>query len=103
MTNQHPLTNEICEEISSCIKAIKLLYQMDLPDPYVSSRDIADDLRSAADWQLEQVVEWLRNNLDSGCYLTSVGYPGEGYRDEIDTYEVVDDLKKAMRPTGEQQ
>ena len=96
MTNQHPLTNEICEEISSCIKAIKLLYQMDLPDPYVSSRDIADDLRSAADWQLEQVTNWLRNNLNS-WYLTPVGYTGH----EIDVDVVLEDLQDAMRPTQE--
>ena len=42
-----------------------------------------DDLRSAADWQLEQVVEWLKDELY--------------YRSDIDP-NLLSDLKKAMRP-----
>jgi len=86
----HPLTDKICRVIEA-----------DLVRKWGFDYDDYMCMRAGADWQLEQVVEWLRNNLDSGCYLTSVGYPGKGYRDEIDTYEVVEDLQKAMRPTQE--
>ena len=60
-----------------------------------------NDLRRSADWQLDQVVEWLRNNLNER-YIDDRGdclplAPG------IYLEEVIDDLKKAMRPTGEQQ
>jgi hypothetical protein len=50
-------------------------------------------MRAAADWQLKQVIEWLKNELPSGYpYL-------EGYSDsEIDVDGVLNDLKKAMRP-----
>lgn len=40
-------------------------------------------MQAAADWQLEQVLIWLDNEL-----LT----------DEIDVDDVLEDLKKAMRP-----
>jgi hypothetical protein len=55
-----------------------------------------EDLRATADWQLEQVKEWLRNNLRFGGYLTPVRYADV---DEIDVDEVIEDLQKAMRPT----
>ena len=47
-----------------------------------------DDLRSAADWQLEQVVEWLKDELY--------------YRSDIDP-NLLSDLKQAMRPQEDNQ
>jgi hypothetical protein len=56
-----------------------------------------DDLRTAADWQLEEVIEWLRNNLDESYIWADVCPPG------IDAESVIIDLKKAMRPTTTQE
>ena len=53
-----------------------------------------DNMRAAADWQLEQVIEWLRHNLGS-VPLDPVGYSGH----EIDVDYVIEDLREAMRPT----
>ena len=47
-----------------------------------------DDLRSAADWQLEQVIEWLKDELY--------------YRSDIDP-NLHSDLKKAMRSQEDKQ
>ena len=67
----HPLTDEICKSIAVCY-------------PYNNRIDIEDcghltDMRAAADWQLEQVVEWLKDELDYDPNLLL-------------------DLKEAMRP-----
>jgi hypothetical protein len=55
-------------------------------------------MRAAADWQLEQVIEWLTENL---CYIQEDGLVryvyGDGFA-TIATHEVVRDLKKAMLP-----
>ena len=45
----HPLTDEIIEEIAQ--------FEPDLTDPLRLNR--THDMRSAADWQLEQVIEWI--------------------------------------------
>lgn len=50
--------------------------------------------RAGADWQLKQVIEWIKNELGSGGYLQPKGYYGH----EIDVDDVIEDLKKAMRP-----
>ena len=47
-----------------------------------------NDLRAAADWQLEQVIEWLRDSLQDHRY-SGVG---------IDVDYVIEDLREAMRP-----
>ena len=65
---QHPLTDEMC-------------YQMSLENWGMGLSN--DNMRSAADWQLEQVIEWLKDELD--------------YRSDIDP-NLLSDLKKAMRP-----
>jgi hypothetical protein len=61
---------------------------------------VEEDLLSAADLQLEQVKEWLRNNLNF-WYLkpTEVGHSCH----EIDVDKVVEDLQKAMRPAETQE
>jgi len=45
-------------------------------------------MRAAADWQLEQVIEWLKDELD--------------YRSDIDP-NLLSDLKKAMRPQQQEE
>jgi|TARA_B100000073_G_scaffold318481_1_gene296642 hypothetical protein len=71
MTKQHPLTDEIIE---------KKIFE--------SGQSIFDDIRSAydegADWQLEQVIEWLEETEYDQYWHNKILY--------------TDDLKKAMRP-----
>lgn len=66
MTNQHPLTDEI---IVKLIGDRNLFYCL-----------TEDDMRAAADWQLEQVLEWSYRFL---------------YPDQVNA------LKEAMRPEQE--
>ena len=46
---QHPLTDEICED---------LIFRRNLYD-----NNLQGFMRNAADWQLDQVIEWLHDNL----------------------------------------
>ena len=77
MTNQHPLTDDI-------IRYDKKLGCQDFGTWIYTE----NDLRAAADWQLEQVKEWLRNNLH--FMPPSVDY-------------IVENLQEAMRPTTTQE
>jgi len=98
MTEQHPLTDETCEDLSSCIT---ILTAPGDPDPYICPQYIADDMRAAADWQLKQVIEWLKSNLHQEYYLEyswDSEYRNKGVA-EIDVDSVVEDLREAMRPT----
>ena len=76
MTDQHPLTDEICDGLVHF---------------HLESRHDYFEMRAAADWQLEQVIEWLESNTDdyvgAGCYFLTESF--------------LDDFKKAMRPTLE--
>jgi hypothetical protein len=68
----HPLTDEMIEEI----------WEKTGPcDPaYFGERHPSpEEMRNAADWQLEQVIEWLKDELDYDPNLLL-------------------DLKEAMRP-----
>ena len=47
MTDQHPLTDEVIEEIA----------HSGYIDDYGRYNYAADDMRAAADWQLEQVIQ----------------------------------------------
>ncbi len=77
---EHPLTDE-------------LLQQIGCSNPRARVFD-AQAMRTAADWQLEQAVEWLKNcNMDH-----SLSYDGE-YRS--DRYLVVNAFREAMRPQEE--
>ena len=78
----HPLSDEICLEITN--------------RPYMTDAR-KDDMRAAADWQLEQVMKWLRNNLDESYVWAEVMAPG------IDVESVVIGLKQAMRPTTQEE
>tara|TARA_R100000734_G_C3290777_1_gene82623 strand:- start:52 stop:315 length:264 start_codon:yes stop_codon:yes gene_type:complete len=54
---------------------------------------ICDDMRAAADWQLEQVLGWLDENLSN--YTDN-----EYFGDLKDLNSLEDDLKQAMRLEG---
>ena len=72
MTDQHPLTDETCERISlRCASTTTSLER--------------NNMRAAADWQLEQVIAWLD---DTDC---------------DDPQETAQRLKQAMRPTTTQE
>ncbi len=73
----HPLTDEICDQIQDSIHPC---------DP--------ENMRAAADWQLEQVFEWIKSELGRGCYLNPLGYEDH----EVDVEYVLEDLEEAMRP-----
>ena len=77
MTDKHPLTDEMCEEIQL----------------HAFSQSDEDCMRGAADWQLKQVTKWLKSNtadyVGAGCYFLTESF--------------LDDFKKAMRPTTTQE
>lgn len=53
-----------------------------------------DGMRAAADWQLEQVMEWLDEHLTN--------YSDDAYRGSCESINDLEDhLKKAMRTTQE--
>ena len=45
---KHPLTDEMCEDL------------MQRTSKYPYTDDVIEDMRTAADWQLEQVTKWLK-------------------------------------------
>ena len=53
MTNHHPLTDEKARSLFSFERLL------DMSQPL----EIEDCMRTAADWQLEQVMEWLDEHL----------------------------------------
>ena len=63
----HPLTDELIEEIAQ--------FEPDLTDPLRDNR--TNDMRSAADWQLKQVINWCSKYVHT---------------------KSVDALREAMRP-----
>ena len=74
----HPLTDEICrEEIAESM--------IDFPNRFP---DAHDHMRAGADWQLEQVINWIKRN----------GQDYFGLDVFITSDEFIADLKKAMRP-----
>ena len=78
----HPLTNE---------KAINLFPWEQLIDTS-NSFATQDAMRTAADWQLEQVMTWLEENLSN--------YADDGYFAPF--WELKPDLEEAMRPQEEE-
>ena len=80
----HPLTDEILEQEQF--------------RSYLLSKDVEelwhtrDDMRAAADWQLEQVIEWIRVAIyekSADCFINIWSLPEE--------------LKEAMRPPEDDQ
>ena len=91
MTDQHPLTDELCEELpgASCIT---ILTAPGDPDPYLCPQYIADDMRAAANWQLEQVIEWWKTFLNR---TEMIPPPVVNL--------IIEDFKQEMRPTTTQE
>jgi hypothetical protein len=55
--------------------------------------------RAAADWQLEQVIEWLKVNLMKHDFHEGYAYLYDDCSNaEIEVDKVLEDLKQAMRP-----
>ena len=77
----HPLTDDLCHQIAE-------LWPPEDAAEY-------DNMRSAADWQLEQVIKWLGKNLSN---YTDDSYLG----DMSPLHRLDDDLKEAMRPTTQE-
>ena len=73
MTDQHPLTDEICDQIQDSVHPC---------DP--------ENMRTAADWQLEQVITAWEQCLES---------PRTDIQDLLDFGQKL----KAMRPTTTQE
>ena len=93
MTDQHPLTEGLCCQLWQDNKDNWLKLQ----EPCPATRRV---MRAAADWQLEQVIEWIRENLwieenDLPRYLNNTT-PEEGA--VIDEWKIIFNLKEAMRP-----
>jgi len=88
----HPLTDAICEELADtedrpyAFRYCRLTYIEMI------------NMRAAADWQLEQVIEWIRRHpwVGSDC-------PIYDFEDEQDRSQLITDLRKAMRPTTTQE
>ena len=91
MTDQHPLTDEICEELSSCITILK---SGDV-DPYISPFDVECDMRAGADWQLQKVNDFFDN------YRKTVTEMNPGYIPSLT--ELLSLMNQAMRPTTTQE
>ena len=85
---KHPLTDKIIEE-ELLDDQDELLYRTCFPQSYYEG-----DFRAGADWQLEQVMKWLKSQKD---------YPGSDYYD-LSTLESIEcSLRQAMRPTNTQE
>ena len=77
----HPLTYEIMDKIHG-------------DEPGYSNPYDEDDMRAAADWQLEWVIEWIKR------YRPEDGDgPIYDFVDGQDRLKLITDLRKAMRPT----
>ena len=85
MTEQHPLTDEMCKKISRFgARSYLSMTQFSLDErARMMELDVYYDMRAAADWQLEQCIDWLE---DTDC---------------DDPQETAQRLRKAMRPTQE--
>jgi len=93
----HPLTNEICDEIQESIwtqEAIRVEVSADeykafYMDDLVSTRQLEHlCIRAAADWQLEQVINWIKRN----------GQDYFGLDVFITSDEFIAGLREVMRP-----
>jgi len=87
----HPLTDAICEELADT---------EDRPFTHIEMDNMRAAYDKGAEDRLEQITEWLRKNLPQTLYLEPIGYIE--YKKE-DRLRLIDDLKKAMRPTNTQE
>ena len=82
MTNQHPLTDELLQQIGCSNPRARVFDTQAMRTAYDIGREA----------QLEQVIEWLKEHLDESYVWAEVMAPG------IDAESVIVDLKQAMRP-----
>ena len=97
----HPLTDEICEQIRDSIPKLPhdeqgRVFSYDgqriLDGMFEELSEVSNaEIRSAADWQLDRVLDWLDKNLSNYTDDTYLG-------DMIPLHRLDDDLKEAMRP-----
>ena len=85
----HPLTDEKTEELI----APEVIENPEDYAYYLAGIPVSDAIRLAKDWQLEQVIEWLKDHLDER-YIDD----GDVLAPGIDAESVVDDFRAAMRP-----
>tara|TARA_X000000368_G_scaffold4734_2_gene3642 strand:+ start:208 stop:528 length:321 start_codon:yes stop_codon:yes gene_type:complete len=78
----HPLTDKICLAIDD--------------NSMIDEDDWMGYMRAGADWQMEQVIEWLKSQEN---------YPGTLYYElpTLDCESIECAVRHAMRPTGEDQ
>jgi len=95
---EHPLTDGLCCQLWQDNKDDWLKLQ----EPFPATRRI---MRAAYDLgrneQLEQVIEWLRKNLDER-YVYIDFDDGDVLTPGIDVESAIIDLKQAMRPTTQE-
>ncbi len=100
MTDKHPLTDDIIAEIAHGRYI----------DDYGHYSCVEDDMRKVTDWQLEQVLEWLQDNVSHSLLIEitdkKTPYPNTSENSKsvlrLDLDWIVEDLKKAMRPTTQE-
>ena len=80
---KHPLTDEMIIELIGDRNLFHCLTEDDMRVAY----------DKGADWQLEQVIEWIAKNVD-GSYLRDTG----DFWQKIEVEDILSDLKDAMRP-----
>ena len=94
----HPLTDEICDEIQESIWAQEATDEELIKYKAFYIYDRRQQLeqlciRAAADWQLEQVIEWIQENgQDYVYYDHSLGY------EMLSLNDFIADLREVMRP-----
>jgi len=84
MTHKHPLTDDLCYQIWQDNKDNWIMWQ----EPCPSTRRL---IRAAVDWQMEQVLKWLKEHAAEYAYED---YYGPCFNDN----GLLDDLEEAMRP-----
>jgi predicted Rdx family selenoprotein len=107
MTNQHPLTDEICEQIQDSMPVLPCdeqghILSFDgqriLDGMFEELSEVSNaEMRAAADWQLEQVIEWLKFGDQTDQNLSWERKRIGGFM------EIAIALEQAMRPTNTQE
>jgi hypothetical protein len=92
----HPLTDKIIDKFGTDDQQ----FAFELATKWEPTRIyLDDDMRAAADWQLEQVIEWMKVNLMKHDFHEGYAYL---YDDCSNAYireeELLKDLREAMRP-----
>jgi len=107
MTDQHPLTDEIIEEIARFdpdADDMRAAYDLGFKEARKSDikyviRAFSEGHDKGSDDRLEKVIEWLKDNLGSSMYLQLVedNVLGESGI-EVNVDYVIQHLREEMRP-----